>query len=366
MTERDAWIAFSSFPQIGPARFKLLVQFFGSAKAAWNAPKKKLLEIGFSEKLANSFDQFRLRYDLIQYKNALKKLSIEVVISEDKNFPQRLKDIDDSPSLLYVRKGEKECALSDLAQISVAVVGTRKMTSYGREMTKKFVERLVDGGVTIISGLALGVDAIAHQTALELGGKTIAVLGGGLDNIYPPRNTNLAEQIVKNNSGALVSEYPLNYPAMPQNFPFRNRIVSGLSLGVLVIEGSEKSGTLLTASNAASQGREVFAVPGPLTSGTSWAPHFLIKNGAKLVQNPEDILDELDIKSKIKSQKSKVILPETVQEQKIMEVLGAEGADIDSLVRISGLATGILLATLTGMELKGMVKNIGGIYVLVT
>ncbi|MBI4033284.1 MAG: DNA-protecting protein DprA [Candidatus Blackburnbacteria bacterium] len=373
MTEKEAWIAFSAFPNIGPARFGLLRKYFGSAKRAFRAPAKKFLEIGFSDRLTQEFENFRKDFDTVSYLLRLRRLGVKMILLEDKDYPEMLKKIEDAPYILYVRNAHStlprqardrsgQSELGKWSDISVAVVGTRKPTAYGREVTERLVTGLVDNGVTVVSGLALGIDAIAHRVALAAGGKTIGVLGCGVDNIYPPANRQLGEKMLESDQGIIVSEYPLGYPALPQNFPTRNRIVSGLSLGVLVIEGAEKSGTLLTASNAASQGREVFAVPGPITSPVSRAPHFLLKNGAKLVEKVEDILEELKIEERVKSDESKRTLPETKEERRIMEILKKDSLDIDSLVRISGLDTGKVLGTLTGMELKGMVKNIGGVY----
>lgn len=364
MTEHDAWIAFSCCPQIGPMRFRLLVKYFGSARRAWAVKKSEYLEIGFKEELAEKLEDFKKIFDLDSYLLRMTKAKIGTISVDDKEYPERLKTLDDAPYILYVRIDEKlGMTLSELADVSIAVVGSRKMTSYGKEVCERIVSGLVAGGVTIISGLALGIDGIAHRICVDQGGKTIGVLGGGLDQIYPPANRQLGERIVKEGLGALISEFPLEYPAMPQNFPTRNRIVSGMSLGVIIIEGAAKSGTLLTASNAAAQGREVFAVPGPITSPTSVAPHFLIRNGAKLVESAEDVLEELDIKSKTQMSKSKKVLPETPEEEKIINIIAGEGIDIDTIVRISGLDTGIVLSTITTMELKGMVKNMGGNYI---
>lgn len=361
--EREAWVAFSTFPQIGPVRFEHLLKTFGSAKDAWNAPERELLKIGFSQKLVSDLSRHKRSINLNSYFIRLKELSIEVVAKTDENYPELLKNTEDSPYLLYVRyKGIGKIIPEWLNGICIAVVGTRKMTSYGKEVTERLVTGLVDSNCTIVSGLALGIDAVAHKTAIDAGGFTAAVLGGGLDNIYPPTNRLLAQKMLENEQGVLISEYPLGFPYLPQNFPSRNRIIAGLSHGVLVIEGTEKSGTLLTASAAARYGREVFAVPGPVTSLTSKAPHFLIKNGAKLVEKVEDILEELDIESKIQITKSKRILPETEEEKRLFNILNNEPLDIDSLVRISGMPAQKVLSTLTVMELKGMLKNIGGVY----
>lgn len=365
MTEREAWICFSTFIGIGPQRFKLLLSYFGSAKEAWEAPISKYLEIGFSQKLASSFERHRKSFDLGNYLKQLSIFHVSTCLLTDKEYPQRLKTIEDAPFLLYFRaRSEQGVALfnlNELSDVSIAVVGTRKMSAYGKDVTQKFVQELSDAGLTIISGLALGIDSVAHTTSIECSGKTIAVLGNGLDTIYPSQNSGLARSIL-NQGGAVVSEFPLGYPAMPHNFPTRNRIVSGMSLAVLVIEGTEKSGTLLTASNAASQGREVFAIPGSITSQTSQAPHNLIKSGAKLVTQVEDILDELEIRTKNMQHRAKKVLPYNPEEEKIMAAIDREAQDFDSLVTIVGLTSSNLLSLLTLMELKGMVRSVGGRY----
>ena len=210
---------------------------------------------------------------------------------EDKDYPKLLKEISDPPFALYL-KGK----LLPQDNQALAIVGTRKITPYGRQMTEKFAGWLSRQGLTLVSGLARGVDGTAHRAALENQGRTIAIMGTGLDQIYPPEHKGLAEAIIR--QGALISEYPLGTAASPMNFPLRNRIISGLSLGVLVIEGESKSGTKITARYAAEQGREVFAVPGPITSPTSSGPADLIKMGAKLVSSGGDIIEELNLEEK--------------------------------------------------------------------
>lgn len=368
--ERQYWIGFSVFPQIGPVRFQHLLKNFGSAKKAWTTSSRELLKLGFSEKLAADFERFKKEFDYGSYLLRMERLGITTITYDDSSYPELLKKAEDSPYILYVKKqctgNSAKCTGGDLSKrlngVCIAVVGTRKMTSYGKEVTERLVTGLVDSDCTIVSGLALGIDAVAHKTAIDAGGFTAAVLGGGLDNIYPPSNRLLAQRMIESGQGVLISEYPLGFPYLPQNFPSRNRIIAGLSHGVLVIEGTEKSGTLLTASAAARYGREVFAVPGPVTSLTSKAPHFLIKNGAKLVEKVEDILEELNVKAKRDTQNAKRILPETEEEKKLFNILNNEPLDIDSFVRISGMPAQKVLSTLTVMELKGMLKNIGGVY----
>lgn len=283
---------------------------------------------------------------------------IHTIEIDDKNYPDRLRKISSPPKTLYVR-GEKN--IDELSAVSIAVVGTRKPTGYGRQVTEKLVEGLVDAGITIVSGLAFGIDAIAHRKTLDTHGKTIGVLASGVDEITPHTNRALGERIIES-GGALVSENPPGSPVARHSFPARNRIVSGISLGVLVIEGTDKSGTLLTASHAASQGRDVFAVPGSIFSPTSSAPHILLRQGAKLVEKAEDVLEELGVEVKQKLLNVRSILPQTKEEEKLLEILQKEPLDIDSLVRISGIDAGKLLGVVTTMELKGLIKNIGGIY----
>jgi DNA processing protein len=354
MTESQYLTAIYAFTYFGPARTRLLVSYFKTARKIWESTSEKLAETGLSKNKVNEFANFRKDFDIESYFEKLSKLNIKVTTFLDKDFPRVLKELNGAPAVLYY-KG----SLKGLTRNSVAIVGTRKMTSYGREVTEKFSGELGSFGVTIISGLARGVDTAAHKACLISGGITVAVLGNGLDSIYPPENKLLAEEIVKK-GGAIISEYPLGYPAIPINFAVRNRIVSGLSNCVLVIEGAEKSGTLLTASHAAEQGKTVFAVPGQITSPLSKAPLYLLKNGAKIATETKDILDELDMDIKVDREKMEKIVPDSPEEAKIMEILENETMHLDELVRISGKKTSEISARLTIMEMKGMVKNLGG------
>ncbi len=347
-------LALSAFVPFGPKRIELLTKYFGKAKKVWNAPSKKLLEVGLAEKNVAAFEAFRKAFDIDAYLKNLEKLKIEFVVKNDKTYPENLKDLDNAPTVLYVRGKLKPSDAN-----AVAVVGSRKMTSYGREVTEKFSSELANFGITIVSGLARGIDTAAHKAALFVGGRTIAVLGCGLDSIYPPENIQLAKEIIHKGS-AIVSEYPLGYPALPSNFASRNRIVSGLAKAVLVVEGAQKSGTLLTASSAADQGRTVFAVPGQITSPLSAAPLFLLKNGAKMITVPSDILEELGIQIMVDREKIEKVMPSTDQERQLLEILTNEPLHLDEVARISSLETSMVSARLTIMELKGLVKNIGG------
>jgi DNA processing protein len=287
--EKKAWVAFNVCPGIGPVRFKLLLDYFGSAQEAFNAPEKSLREIGLGEKLIKNFLSFRKDFDQSSYFLRLEHLGIKVVLAEEETYPKLLKEIEDRPPVLYIKVKQMDRIFQ---QKAIAVVGTRKVTRYGQEVTEKITKGLVEAGLVIVSGLARGVDKIAHETTINNGGITIAVLGGSLDLIYPPEHQDLAERIVENN-GAIMSELPLGSQTVPGNFPARNRIISGLSLGVVVTEAAQKSGSLITASRAAEQGREVFAVPGPITSSLSAGTTELIKKGARVVTEISDILAEL-------------------------------------------------------------------------
>lgn len=347
-------VAICVFTDFGPARIGLLLSYFGSAVKVWNASCKELLEVGLSQKIVDRFEKHKNSFDIESYLKRLEKLNISCLVKSNSLYPTNLKEVENAPIVLYVFGN-----LSKNDSDAVAIVGTRKMTYYGREVTEKFAGELASYGITIVSGLARGIDSVAHRSALEVGGKTIAVIASGLDNIYPPENIKLANDIVKS-GGAILSEYPLGYPALPVNFPSRNRIVSGLSKAVVVIEGYKKSGTLLTASSAAQQGKTVFAVPGQITSPMSEAPHYLLQNGAKWAFSPKDILDELSLEVKVDRDKVAKVLPDSKDEEKIMKLLGAEPLHLDELVRISGGNVSKISSALMSMRLKGMIKEVGG------
>lgn len=267
MSEREYLLLLTSFIPFGPVRIKLLLSYFGSARRIWKADAKKLLQLGLGKEKALQFFEYRKNFKEKEYFNRLKKFSINFLTLNDKDYPENLKQLSNAPDVLYIKGKLKSADVN-----AVAIVGSRKMTAYGKEVTERFSSELASIGITIISGLARGIDTVSHQSALMANGRTIAVLGCGLDMVYPPENFKLAKEIERN--GALISEYPLGYPAKPINFASRNRIISGLSKAVLVVEGAVKSGTLLTASHAAEQGRTVFAIPGQITSPLSGAPLF--------------------------------------------------------------------------------------------
>jgi len=373
MNECDYWVAFNVFEGIGPLRFKLLLDYFGTAEIAYRAPAEKLREIGLGEKLVFKFDCFRKTFDISSYLLRVSKLGIGVLTSEDKGYPKLLKEISNPPPVIYAKwgkgdKGDKgdRCIFEKKA---VAVVGTRLPTAYGRKVTEMMVEGLVANSLVIVSGLARGIDAIAHRHTIYNKGLTVGVLACGLDKVYPPEHGGLVEEIVKS-GGAVISELPLGMMPVRGNFPARNRIISGLSLGVVLTEAAQDSGSLITASHAAEQGREVFAVPGPITSRMSEGTAQLIKKGAKLVTGVSDILEELGIKpsftsdSEVSAGKGKDFGDLSEEEKKIVEVLKNEDLVIDDIIRRTNFDSGKVGSLLSLLEIKGLVKNCNGVYSL--
>ncbi len=284
--EKLVQLGFSAFG-LSPREFFLLKDKFLTLETAWKAGTGELIRAGLSSKRANQLALFALKFDLSSYFLRLRENKIDCLSYCDKNYPTSLINIDDPPFLLY-GKGR----LGLLKETCLAVVGSRRATAYGKKMTSRLVSNLVKKKIVIVSGLAQGIDSAAHLAALKYQGKTIAVMGTGLDRVYPPTNLNLARKIVKQ-GGLILSEFPLGFPLKKENFPWRNRIVSGLSRGVLVIEGRKWSGTMITAKLAAYQGREVFALSGRADEPASFVPNLLIKQGAKLVETADDIYQEL-------------------------------------------------------------------------
>ncbi|MFH0942556.1 MAG: DNA-processing protein DprA [Candidatus Beckwithbacteria bacterium] len=281
-------VGLSGFKGLGYKRLQLLLKYFKSVKDIWEADRKTWEKLGINAQMAEDWDRWRKNRNLDQELIRLSRQEVRVLTIEDKNYPKILKEIDSPPFLLFI-KGSAEC----LNQPSLTVVGSRRMTGYGQRATTKLVGEL-SKNLVIISGLARGIDGWAHRVCLKACGKTVAVLGHGLDRIYPREHQALADEIVRSNS-CLVSEFPFDYPIEKINFPQRDRILAGLSLGTLVIEGGQRSGTKITAGFAADYGREVFCVPGPIDSEVSTGTAELIQQGAKLVTKPEDVLDELKL-----------------------------------------------------------------------
>ena len=347
-------LALHSINGLGPIRLKALLDYFKDPKLAWEASGGELKKAGVPQSVAELLMETRNSLDPQKYLDEIKKSGIKWMSIFDDDYPKLLKEIYDPPVIFYY-KGE---ILKD-DENAVGVVGTRKMTGYGRAVTKQLVEELVLAGLTIVSGLARGVDAQAHSTALENNGRTIAILGGGLNKIYPPENGQLAEKIIDGH-GAVISEFPPDYPSLPGNFPSRNRIIAGLSKAVLVTEAAEDSGSLITAKLAVEQGREVFAVPGPITSSLSKGPIDLIKLGAKAIFDAQEILDEMGM-GKVKSSKLKVKRVEGLskEERLVWECLENDTLHIDEIGRKLNVKAATISALLIKMEIKGIVQNLG-------
>ncbi len=351
------WVAISLFSKIGPARYKKLYNHFKTMAEVWSASLFELKKSGLEENIAQEFIIKRAEINPEIEMDKLAQEDIQIITIKDTNYPKILKEIFTPPALLYI-KGN----IDNLnQQFNLAVVGARKISNYGKQITPQIVKPLAENGFTITSGLALGTDALAHQVALEAKGKTIAVLGSGIDqkSIYPSSNRYLAQNIL-DNDGTIISEYPIGTLPLKHNFPARNRIIAGLSLGTLVIEAAQSSGALITAYNALEQNREVFAIPGSLFNQNSIGTHKLIQKGAKLITSHHDILEELnlqEVKNYVSNQK---ILPETLEEKLIIKNLGTEPVHIDQLIKNSNLPTSQISSTLSLMEMKGLIKNMGG------
>lgn len=350
-------LALHSINGLGPIRLKNLLDYFKDPKNIWEASNKEIITRGIPQSVVNNLTDTRKILNPEKFLEDVQKSGIKWLTIFDDNYPKLLKEIYDPPIILYYFG---DILASD--NKAIAIVGTRKMTGYGQAITEKFATELSQAGLTIVSGLARGVDSTAHRATLESSGRTLAILGGGLKRIFPPENIALAKRIA-DGFGAVISEFSPDEPSLPGNFPARNRIISGLSLATLVTEAAEDSGSLITAKSALEQGREVFAIPGPITSELSKGPSSLIKQGARLVTDPVEILEELglDRHMKIKRQKTgngDIKLSET--EEKIINVLENESQHVDEICRNLDLSAANVSASLIKMEIQGLIKNLGG------
>ena len=353
--ELACWVAFSRVRGIGPMRFGRLLNFFGSAQAAWQAGRADLVASGLDARSIEALLAQRAKGPPPEAElEALARAGVEALPLSDPRYPDLLRDIYLPPPLLYLRG-----ALASADGWAVAIVGTRRATNYGRQVADLLARGLAQHQVTVVSGLARGIDTAAHQAALSVpGGRTLAVLGCGIDVAYPPENAKLAARICE--QGALLSEFPLGTQPEAGNFPARNRLISGLSLGVVVAEAPQPSGALITARFALEQNREVFAVPGPITSKASEGTNRLIQQGAKLVMRAEDILEELKLQEAPQQQVMRELLPASGVEATLLHLLIAatEPQHIDELCRAVALSTGEVTSTLMMMELKGLVCQV--------
>jgi len=352
------WVGFSLIPGIGRVRLTQLENHFASLKDAWKATPADLKQAGLDSRSIRAITSRRAKISLEAEMEKLERYGVKVFTWHDTDYPSRLKEIYDFPPILYVRG-----SLLPEDEWCLAVVGTRRATVYGRQVTEEIVTDLARNKITIISGLARGIDSVAHRSALEAGGRTIAIFGCGLDIVYPAENANLARRIIK--QGAIVSEYPLGTKPRADNFPRRNRIMSGLSLGVLVVEASKASGAMITARLALEQNREVFAIPGSILSPASRGTNHLIQEGAKLVHDYTDILEELNLTAVAQQMEIKEVIPTSDTESLLLKQLSTEPIHIDEVCRSSSLPIATVSSTLTMMEIKGLVKQVGNMnYIL--
>ncbi|MDD2654939.1 MAG: DNA-processing protein DprA [Candidatus Omnitrophica bacterium] len=360
MTEKEALIAINTVSGIGSIKLKRLIDHFGSAEKIFSSSKKELAALsGISEKIAQDILKASDAKALKEEEDLIKKHNVKIISILDNDYPVNLKNIPDPPPVLYV-KGD----IIPQDDFAIAIVGSRRASFYGLSTAEDFAQKLASVGITIISGLARGIDSSAHRGALKAKARTIAVLGSGLASIYPPENKMLSDEISR--SGAVVSEFPMKIKPLAYNFPRRNRIISGLSLGVVVVEASRNSGALITADNALEQGREVFAVPGKVDSATSFGTNLLIKQGAKLASSIEDIIEELKLcfKNRIKEIENKTRLTEDYSlsdiESKLFGAISDVPKHIDEIAQESGLNIDSTLSMLIHMELRHIIRQLPG------
>ena len=396
MDDLKYWVALHRISGLGPVRFGKLEARFGTLSDAWQAGRADLIAAGIDQKTAGEVVEQRPHIDPDGEMTRLEQIGVRAVHRRSPDYPALLAETYDAPSVIYV-KGQ----LTPADSRAVAVVGTRGPTAYGREMARRLAYDLAATGVTVVSGLARGVDGISHKSALEAGGRTVAVMGGGLDSIYPPEHTSLAARIAE--SGAVVSEYPLGMRPQAEHFPRRNRVISGLSLGVVVVEADMDSGAMITVKWALEQDREVFAVPGAVLSAKSNGPNWLIQQGAKLVTNFQDVLEELNIAG-LQTPRQAEMLDASLQtaaadsrnreagapgahprealtrsgaaaggpgsaldsrstnddcEGRVVEALAGGPKHVDDLTRELGLPAHAVSAALAVLELRGIVRQIG-------
>lgn len=357
-------------PGIGPRKATQLLERFGSAENVFHATRSELESLRLKPETIESILKREFYEKADEELEKVRKLGGDVLILDDGSYPYFLREIADPPITLYVKGDWQACFDAPC----IAVVGSRRCSTYGENASEMLSRDLAANGICIISGLARGIDTAAHRGAITAGGRTIAVLGTGIDNVYPKENARLVDEIL-DSGGAIVSQFPLETPPLKDNFPYRNRIISGLSLGVLIVEASERSGSLITARLAMEQNREVLAVPGNITSKNSFGTNYLIKSGAKLVQQWQDVASELpqEISSRIlppkidKEEQSESKQPDLMpanlndNERKIWQHLSAdEPTHIDNLLEASSLSIGEVTAVLLNLEMRELVRALPG------
>jgi DNA processing protein len=364
------WIALNMTPGIGPRVMAKLLERFGSAENVFLAHARELEALRLRPETIQSILNHEFHEKAQEELQKVRDLGGDVLILDDGCYPQLLREIPNPPIVLYVKGNWQEC----FEMPCIAVIGSRRCSTYGENTCLMLSRQLAKRGVCIVSGLARGVDAAAHRGAIEAGGKTIAVLGTGIDDVYPKENAKLLDKILET-GGALVSQFPLKTPPLKDNFPYRNRIISGLSFGVLIVEASERSGSLITARYALEQGREVFAVPGNITSRNSFGTNYLIKSGAKLVQQWQDIITELPreisermlpmkvVEKRTDNTRQQDLLPAdlTETEKQLFRMLPVdEPVHFDLLVETSGFSITDLSTALLGLEIRGLIRSLPG------
>ncbi|HEX73138.1 MAG TPA: DNA-protecting protein DprA [Candidatus Hydrogenedentes bacterium] len=387
--EQREWLALTLTPGVGTTLFVRLLARFGAPGSVLRASEAALVEV-VGERLAQRIRNYKQAVDVESQEQALAKYQVRFVSLDDSLYPTRLAEIYDPPLALFIR-GE----LYESDQHCVAVVGTRKATAYGLRMAERLGGELAARGIAVVSGMAQGIDAAAHRGALEAGGRTIAVLGSGVDIVFPAEHTDLMQQIIK--QGCVLSPFPMGMKPLKGNFPQRNRIISGISLGTVVVEAPPGSGSLITARHAAEQGREVYAVPGQVGQRNSMGPHSLIREGAKLVETVEDILVELEVPASAR-QPMRSVQPEQTQvpepapqpiaaptaatrveaapavqskppapmppisptEKDVLSVLSPDGSFVDEIAMACRISVSEALSSLTMLELKGLVRQFSG------
>jgi DNA processing protein len=358
LESKFSWLALKMIPYLGNITYKRLIEKFGNPENVFKANLNDLIMVeGLSKKTAYKIINRAWEGNPEKELTLIKKNNFSLITMSDKSYPNDLREIHDPPPLLYMKGNELP-----LDKTMIAVIGSRRPSQYGLKIAEEICINLSKNNIAVVSGMAIGIDSASHWGSLRGGGPTVAVLGSGIDVIYPQSNRKLYNLIAEN--GSVITEFPLGTPPEGKNFPVRNRIISGLSRGVVVIEASSKSGTMITASLALEQGREVFAVPGSIESFKSVGTHFLIKQGAKLIENANDILEELGLMSRnpnVIGNNTKITLPlMSDNEKEVYDILGNYPVHIDQIVRYSKIEPGRISGLLTELELKGIIKQLPG------
>lgn len=360
MTRREAYIALNMIDSLGPVRVRNLIAALGSPEAVWDASEEDLCRAdGIGPEVARGIIRQRREVDPVAEEARARRNGAQLIVQEDPRYPELLKQIYDPPLVLYVRG-----SLEKKDRHAIAVVGTRHASHYGMSMANKLSYQLAKTGFTVVSGLARGIDTAAHQAALKAGGRTIAVLGSAIDRLYPEENAELADAIAEN--GAVISEYTMGREPDRTTFPYRNRVVSGLSLGVLLVEADVRSGAVITATGALEQGRSVFAVPGRADTPHARGCHMLIKQGARLCEDIDDILQEFELLIPEAKAKADAAMPRrpdvplASDEQAVVKALWNGALDVDSLARAANLTSAQLSSLLLGLEMKRVVRVLPG------